>query len=94
MSASLATTFPTPAESTPVSVPALARWACLLVMILGCFSGPLDIAEGTGGDTAARIARLPSVMLKLANAGAAGLIGLWGMLCWPKARTYLTSLPG
>ncbi len=83
-----------PSPAQPISVPALARWLCFFVLAIGCFCGPLDIAEGTGGDNAARVAKAPSILLKLANAGAAGLIGTWGILCVPLARRYLFSIPG
>ncbi len=94
MSATLASSFPAPAQPTSISVPALARWFIFFVLAIGCFSGPLDIAEGTGGDSAARVAKAPSLLLKLANAGAASLLGVWGMFCLPLARRYLTSIPG
>ena len=94
MSAYAPISIPAPALVEPISVPLLARWLCLVVLAIGCFSGPLDIAEGTGGENAARVAKAPSLLLKLANAGAAGAIGIWGMLFVRQARQYLTSIPG
>lgn len=94
MSAYAPTSILTPAASAPISVPLLARWLCLIVLAIGCFSGPLDIAEGTGGEEAAHLAKAPSLLLKLVNASAAGAIGIWGILCVRPARQYLTSIPG
>ena len=68
MSAYASSFIPAPAASEPISVPLVARWLCLIVLAIGCFSGPLDIAEGTGGENAARVAKAPSLLLKLANA--------------------------
>lgn len=86
--------LPKPAQPTAVSVPVLAQWLIFLVLAVGCFSGPLDVAEGTGGENAARVAKVPSLLMKLANAGAAAAIGVWGIFCLPLARRYLTSPPG
>ncbi|MCC6509376.1 MAG: O-antigen ligase family protein [Pirellulaceae bacterium] len=67
---------------------------CFFILMMGAFSGPLDVSEGGSGETAMRVAKAPSVLLKLVNAGMACLVGLWGLASLPSARKYLASLPG
>ncbi len=70
------------------------RLVCVAVIIAAVFSGPLDIAEGAGGDLDARLAKGPSVLLKLATAAMAMLTGLLGITLMPKVRSILSTLPG
>jgi O-antigen ligase len=73
------------------------RWpllVCFAVLALATFFGPLDIAEGTSNDLDARLARTPTLLLKLATALAAGSVGVWGIACLPRARHLLMTPPG
>lgn len=93
MSVTLASPIATPFAPTSVSVPMLVRWLCFFVLAVGCFSGPVDIADGSNADSI-RVAKAPVLFLKLANACSAAALGVWGMACVPRARRYLTSIPG
>ena len=72
------------------------RWPivlCFLILSVAAFSGPVDIAEDPGG-ASIRLARVPSLLVKLSAAVCAGFAGVWGIACIPRVRELLFSPPG
>ncbi len=68
--------------------------ACFVTLALAAFSGPLDIAEGVTNDAESRLAKGPSVLLKLSTAMCAGILGAWGCATIPRVRQAFLSVPG
>lgn len=87
-------TLPSPPQTQSSNQLWLAKLLCFAIVVAAVFSGPLDIAEGTSGDLESRLAKGPSVLLKLTTAMFAGLVGCWGVVCIPRVRSVLTTPPG
>jgi len=81
-----------------LDLPTIRVWlpvaACVCIVALAAFSAPVDIGEGRSIGPIYQPLKGPSIVLKLTTAGAAGLVGLWGVFCLPRVRQLQLSLPG